>query len=225
MKCDICHSKRAYYNYEGKIASRCGSCKEKNMINVVSKRCPCPNSKLPSFNYEGLKPKYCINCKKPDMVNTSNKKCENCNIRRASFSVKNEKKCSLCKICADMKNKEVYNIVVKKCMYDKCKDPARYNYKNCGSRKALYCKAHAEKSMVDIRSQSEMCVSCNDVKATFSKNNGRASHCRACVDKLSDKDLYEDVKNKKCSKCLTIRENPQYKPYCATCFHTANLSM
>ncbi len=225
MKCDICLSKRAYYNLIGLKAKRCGDCKEIDMINVVSKRCSCVESKLPSFNYKGLKPKYCINCKLDGMVNTSNKKCEVCKIKRASFSEYGKDTCSLCKDCSKKKNKEVYNIIVKKCNHIECKKPARYNYRNTSSRKAIYCKEHALAGMIDIRSLVDMCILCESVKATFSKDDGKATHCRTCVDSLDDRDLYKDVKNKKCSNCFTIRENPLYKPYCGTCYRISLKTM
>lgn len=226
MKCEICLSRRGYYNYADAINSkgiRCGNCKEVDMINVVSKRCPCDKKKLPSFNYAGLKEKFCVDCKLDNMINVINKKCENCNKRRASFSKINEKKKSLCKSCAIIKNKEVYNIVIKKCKYEECMTPARYNYEN--TNQAIYCKDHAFSSMIDVRAVVDKCIICREVKATFrlqkidEKNIiKKATHCRSCVDVLNNKDDFEDVRNKKCSKCLTIRENPKYKPYCSSCY-------
>lgn len=224
MKCVECLSKRAYYNFkDNKNAMYCGTCKSVDMINVISKRCYTCSLKLPSFNYTGLKPKYCKDCKLENMINVSNKLCERCGVKRASFSKSKKESAKFCKPCSNEMNLKVVNVISKKCEFSGCFESARYN--NNLNNKAKFCRMHKENKMIDVRSLNEKCIVCVSVKATFNKvGETKAKYCKSCIININKeyKFEYEDVKNKKCKKCLTIRANSKYNSYCKICYESSN---
>jgi len=81
MKNDRCYCGRGKpsYNVKGEIALYCLKCKQKDMINVVSKMCIDCDERKPSFNVIGKTAQYCGRCVKENkyinMVNVNNKKC------------------------------------------------------------------------------------------------------------------------------------------------------
>ena len=114
--------KQANYNVHGLKARWCKTHKTAEMINVMSKKCPCGT--IPSFNYLGeLKGICCIECKTPEMVNVKHKLCP-CGTR-PSFNLPGE---TLGICCVDCKMPGMVNGAGKRCPgYNGVKCPGNYH--------------------------------------------------------------------------------------------------
>ena len=101
--------KQANYNVNGLKARWCKTHKTAEMINVMSKKCPCGT--IPSFNYLGeLKGICCVECKTPEMVNVKHKLCP-CGTR-PSFNLPGET-VGIC--CIECKTPDMIDVNSKKC--------------------------------------------------------------------------------------------------------------
>ena len=105
--------KQASYNFEGLKAMWCKAHKTSDMINVVSKKCPC--GKQPKFNFPKEKIGVCCKeCKTLEMVDITNKRCM-CG-KRPIFNFPEE---SIGMYCKDCKTPDMINVVNKRCLCGK----------------------------------------------------------------------------------------------------------
>ena len=82
--CQECGLKRASFaQRNGEKPKRCGGCKLKWDINVVSKKCPC--GVIPCFGRPGGKAERCAGCAVAGDVNVKDKMCVKCNKKQPSF--------------------------------------------------------------------------------------------------------------------------------------------
>lgn len=201
-----CNTRAGYNFINEKGVLYCSKHKTDGMIDKVNKRCIKCKIKHSSYNFEGLKFEYCKTCKTDDMVDTKSKMCkfENCK-KQPVFNYLNEKNALY---CLNHKKDEMVNVVSKKCIECKIKQPV-YNKEGLQPE---YCGDCKEDGMIDI--VSKKCIKCKIKCPVYNKEGLKPEYCGDC--KL---DGMINVKDKRCKThlCDTQVKN-KYKGYCAFCF-------
>ena len=167
-----CGKAQPSFNFEDqKIPICCVKCKEKYMIDIVSKRCKCGKAH-PSFNFEDQKNAICCaNCKKKDMIDVVSKRCK-CGKARPSFNFEDQK-IPIC--CTNCKEKDMINVKDKRCKCGKARPT--FNFED--QKNAICCANCKLKNMIDIKHTKSKCKfdKC-DVRGN-KQYNGYCTHCFA----------------------------------------------
>jgi EsV-1-7 cysteine-rich motif len=204
-----CGLKRPSYNYEGLKPICCITCKEKDMVDIVSVMCEKCNKKRATYNYEGMKPLFCKKCKEKNMIDVKSKRCKESNCtKQPCFNYENKKSGLYCEL---HKKDRMVDVKHKKC--EKCnKNRATSNFKGL---KPIYCNACKEPNMINVN--YKFCEGLNCIKyPSFNFRGLPAIFCKTCK-----KDGMIDVKHKRCEKCDTIRACFNFKGlkpfFCLNC--------
>lgn len=200
----------ASFGHEGGKKEYCAKHKEKNMINVKSKRCKEENCKISaSFGYEGGKRVCCGKHKEKNMINlTTNSKCKktNCQIT-ASFGYEGGKK----EFCVKHKKKNMINLVKKCiCKEENCKTTASYGYED---GKKEFCSKHKKKNMITLINACKQ-PGC-ETQSSYGYKDGQKMYCL----KHKQEDMIDLIHKKCINDYCSTKINPIYKPYCGYCFH------
>ena len=195
-----CKTKPNFNYLDKKTGLYCKKHANKDMVNVVSKKCnekDC-NKQQPIFNY--INEKVGLFCKehvKTGMVNVKNKKCneEKCNTI-PTFNYVGEK---VGIYCQEHAKKDMINIKSKHCNEENCKTCPSFNY--IGEKIGLYCKEHAKVGMVCIKGKRCEQENCKTLPSFNYKGEKTGLYCKEHA-----KAGMVDIKNKKCEQknCNTI---------------------
>ena len=165
----------AHFNKPGEvIPSHCAKHKEKDMVDVRSKKCSYPGCDIkPTFNFEGLPKKTCKKHKEPGMIRINNKTCEvkGCTIRPC-YNYENEKKGIR---CMDHALRGMIDVTHRKC--ENCDKRAFYNFPN--EKLPIKCREHKLGTMVilqDVNAKKCETENCGEV-AKYGLLFGEKRHC------------------------------------------------
>lgn len=138
--------KQAVYNTDGLKARWCKMHKTSEMINVVSKKCPC--GKQQSFNFPGeTKRICCAECKTTDMIYVAHKLCPCGSV--PSFNLPGETVGFSCKEC---KTPDMVNVVSKLCP---CGKQSIFNLP--GETVGICCSECKSSEMIDVMNKKCPC--------------------------------------------------------------------
>lgn len=199
--CGLCIcGKYAIYNFIGKSAAFCNSCRTEDMVNVKDKKCKCGNG-LKIYNYEGLKAEFCSSCKKNDMINVIHKKC-NCGKAFPNYNYVNlvAKYCFVCKLDGMINVKET------KCFCNK-KRPS-FNFDGLTPAYCSECKLDGMKNV-----NNKKCI-CGSSYLLYNYKGLQPAFCKKCK-----KEGMVDLSKKcNCGKCIPYFNYEGLKPeYCSEC--------
>jgi hypothetical protein len=124
----------------------CKECKTDEMVDVVSKMCPCGNR--PTFNMPGeKKPICCAECKTGEMIDVMHKRCACGN--RPTFNVPGET-VGVC--CSKCKTNDMVNVINKRCP---CGKKPIFNVP--GETKPICCAKCKTGEMIDVKNKKCPC--------------------------------------------------------------------
>ena len=173
-------------------ASCCSLCREKDMINVIDRRCKC-DKHLASFGFPTDKRGcYCHECKKDGMINfkTRNKRCI-CGLVIPSFGMKGDKHPSCCVKC---KKEGMISLVNDLCA---CGTNAVFGFVN--DKKPTYCLKCKKDGMENIITKK---CSCGKAVPVFGlKTDKIAKYCKSCK---TDEMINISAKMCKCGKAQPV---------------------
>ena len=150
------------FGFLGEKSQFCNEHKEKDMIDVINKKCVHEECKTRArYEYFGqITPKYCLEHKEKDMTDITRTKCSHKGCKTIpSFGSENDTK----KYCETHKSADMKDIVNRKCSFSDCEIRPFFGVKG---GKAERCKEHMDKSMVDVVSKRCIFVGC-DVQSSF----------------------------------------------------------
>ena len=181
---------RPSYNKEGEtVGLYCVKHgKEKEMVNVISKKCKCGKSQ-PNYNEPGETTAICcVKCKTDTMIDLKHTKCKEkeCTTR-PSYNKEGETVGLYC--VKHGKEKRMVNVISKKCKCGK----SQPNYNESGETTAICCVKCKTDTMVDIKSKK---CKCGKSQPRFNEPNKTIA---ICCSKCKT-DTMEDIISKKC-KC------------------------
>ena len=185
---------------------RCAACKEKGMVNVVSKKCEKCRKKQPIYALPGEKAVRCAACKEKGMVNVVSKKCEKCRKKQPNYGLPGERAVR----CVACKTEAMVLVGSKKC--EKCRKK-KPTYGPPGEQ-AVRCATCKTEAMVDVK--NKMCEKCRKKQPIYALPGVKAMRCATCKT-----EAMVNVRHKMCEKCRKI--HPNYGPpgeqavRCANC--------
>ena len=194
-----------------KLVRCCSQCKTDEMINLVSKHCPC--GVYPVYNLPGEKKGICCkNCKTPEMVNVKDAKCR-CGSAIPIFGIAGTTKPICCIKCKEDGMVDVIN-KNKMCLCGK----ARATLNEVGETKPKYCKACKPNN--DVVNVIDKKCRCGKVQPNFGLESDMKAVC--CQDCKDDNMIDVRNRNKMCVVCKKIRasynlEGSTKAEYCVSC--------
>ena len=197
--------KQTSFNFPGEKKSICCSkCRTSEMINVVTKRCPC-GSLSPRFNVPGETIGVCCaKCKTDDMIDIKNKKCP-CG-KQPTFNMP-EATIGVC--CKDCKTDDMIDVKNKRCS---CGFRPSFNVP--GTTTGVCCKDCKTDEMINV--VDKRCL-CGSLSPRF---NVPGNTTGVCCSKCKTCDMI-DVVNKICSgyntKCPVRTQLSRGHKYCMSC--------
>jgi len=198
-KCKICLDIQATFARPGQKPKYCKSCCiGKNMIDVISKKCPC--GKQPSFALSNERPTCCKNCKTLDMIDVVSKKCI-CG-KQPIFGLSEGQPTS----CKDCKTNDMIDVRNKKCPCGK-----KPHYSLPGKHPTCCKDCKTSDMIINIKK-------CICGKQPIFGNQGEHPSC--CV--VCKLDNMIDVKHDKCpgyngEPCATLARLYDNNTYCIHC--------
>jgi len=156
----------------------CVKCKTGEMVDVVTKKCPC--GKQPVFNVPGEKKGVCcVKCKTDDMFDVKNKKCP-CG-KKPSFNVPGQTK-GVC--CVKCKTDDMIDVTSKRCP---CGKQPVYNM--LGETNGVCCSKCKTSEMIDVK--SKICLGYDKPCPVRTRITDGHAYCMSCDPNDARRKLYK----------------------------------
>jgi hypothetical protein len=197
-KCDICKLKQPSFGLPGQKATRCATCRSKDMIDVVSNLCTF------TYGHVGEKATRCKKHAEETMLDVKNQKCELC-FKQPTFGFLKPTHCIDHKVEGMLDKKHTTSI---------CKEVGCRTRATFGINIPTHCLAHKKEDMKDV--VSSKCKKCGEIQGVFGIEKSEL-YCKAC----STKEM-KNLSAKMCEKCGEHQPTYNYKgvkppKFCAGC--------
>jgi hypothetical protein len=171
--CVVCQVTRpCFAPVNDPVGLRCGGCRVKGDVDVVSRKCETCNEKNPSFAPAGGRAVRCNDCRVEGDVNVVSKKCIVCDDKQSSFAPKSSKRplrCATCKLDGDR------SMTGARCQ---C---ARWVRPSFGPKGGKAVRCSTCQAIGDVNVVARMCQKCDVRQAGFSPGGSRPPlRCGGC---------------------------------------------